>query len=163
MKSSCSNAWSRPSSVNRMFAAGDRVAVAVSGGADSVCLLHVLLDLAPRWDLALSVLHVNHNFARRGIAGRCRVRWRAGGEVGAAFDVARSGSLRHAREPGAVRPQRPPGLLPRPPRQRTRHPCRARAHTLRPGRNRPLPFSARLWGYRACGDPPVTPRGIVRR
>ena len=46
---------------HRMFAAGDRVAVAVSGGADSVCLLHVLLDLAPRWDLALSVLHVNHN------------------------------------------------------------------------------------------------------
>ncbi len=46
---------------NRMFAPGDRVAVAVSGGADSVCLLHILLDLAPRWDLTLSVLHVNHN------------------------------------------------------------------------------------------------------
>lgn len=44
-----------------MFAPGDRVAVAVSGGADSVCLLHVLLGLAPRWDLTLSVLHVNHN------------------------------------------------------------------------------------------------------
>ena len=51
-----------------MFAPGDRVAVAVSGGADSVCLLHVLLDLAPRWDLTLSVLHVNHNL--RGDASR---------------------------------------------------------------------------------------------
>src|ERR1035437_6553444 len=51
-----------------MFAAGDRVAVAVSGGADSVCLLHVLLELAPRWDLTLSVLHVNHNL--RGDASR---------------------------------------------------------------------------------------------
>ena len=53
---------------HRMFAAGDRVAVAVSGGADSVCLLHVLLDLAPRWDLTLSVLHINHNL--RGDASR---------------------------------------------------------------------------------------------
>jgi tRNA(Ile)-lysidine synthase len=53
---------------HRMFTPGDRVAVAVSGGADSVCLLHVLLDLAPRWDLTLSVLHVNHNL--RGDASR---------------------------------------------------------------------------------------------
>jgi tRNA(Ile)-lysidine synthase len=51
-----------------MFASGDRVAVAVSGGADSVCVLHVLLDLAPRLDLTLSVLHVNHNL--RGDASR---------------------------------------------------------------------------------------------
>ena len=26
-----------------------------------MCLLHVLLDLAPRWDLRMSVLHLNHN------------------------------------------------------------------------------------------------------
>jgi tRNA(Ile)-lysidine synthase len=44
-----------------MFASGDRVAVAVSGGADSVCLLHVLRELAARWGLELSVVHVNHN------------------------------------------------------------------------------------------------------
>jgi len=38
-----------------------RVGVAVSGGADSVCLLHVLGELAPRYGLELSVLHINHN------------------------------------------------------------------------------------------------------
>lgn len=43
-----------------MFQPGQRVGVAVSGGADSVCLLHVLLDLAPRWSLRLSVLHLDH-------------------------------------------------------------------------------------------------------
>ena len=45
---------------HRMFEPGQRVGVAVSGGADSVCLLHVLVELAPRWDLRLSVLHLDH-------------------------------------------------------------------------------------------------------
>ena len=53
---------------HRMFTSGDRVAIAVSGGADSVCLLHVLLELALRWNLTLSVVHVNHNL--RGEASR---------------------------------------------------------------------------------------------
>lgn len=44
----------------RMFQPGQRVAVAVSGGADSVCLLHVLVELAPRWGLRLSVAHFDH-------------------------------------------------------------------------------------------------------
>src|SRR5438067_1967714 len=43
-----------------MFEPGDRIGVAVSGGADSVFLLHALFELAPRWDLALSVLHLDH-------------------------------------------------------------------------------------------------------
>jgi tRNA(Ile)-lysidine synthase len=45
---------------HRMFEAGQSVGVAVSGGVDSVCLLDVLLELAPKWDLHLSVLHLNH-------------------------------------------------------------------------------------------------------
>ena len=43
-----------------MFTPGQRVGVAVSGGADSVALLHALLNLRARWDVQLSVLHVNH-------------------------------------------------------------------------------------------------------
>ena len=45
---------------HRMFEPAQQVGVAVSGGADSVCLLHVLLELAPRWDLRLAVLHLDH-------------------------------------------------------------------------------------------------------
>lgn len=48
--------------INRysMLDQGDRVGVAVSGGADSVFLLHALLALAPGRELSLTVLHVNH-------------------------------------------------------------------------------------------------------
>jgi tRNA(Ile)-lysidine synthase len=45
---------------HEMFRPGDRTGVAVSGGSDSVFLLYALRELAPRWNLQLSVLHVEH-------------------------------------------------------------------------------------------------------
>jgi len=43
-----------------MFQPGQYAGVAVSGGADSVALLHILLELAPALDLRLAVLHLDH-------------------------------------------------------------------------------------------------------
>ncbi len=44
----------------RLLAPGERLGVAVSGGADSVALLRVLAELQPELGVVLKVLHFNH-------------------------------------------------------------------------------------------------------
>ena len=43
-----------------MAESGSRIVVGVSGGADSICLLHVLALLAPSFQWKLAAVHVNH-------------------------------------------------------------------------------------------------------
>jgi tRNA(Ile)-lysidine synthase len=45
---------------NRLLRAGERVGVAVSGGADSVALLRLLLDIRQELGTPLAVVHFNH-------------------------------------------------------------------------------------------------------
>jgi len=82
----------------RMFRTGQRVAVAVSGGADSVCLLHVLFELAPRWNLHLSVLHLDHQLRGEESAEDARFVEKLAGEMGLPFSLGRVDVAAVARE-----------------------------------------------------------------
>lgn len=50
----------------RMIVSGDTVVLGVSGGADSVCLLLMLCELAKEMPLKLIVVHVNHGIREEG-------------------------------------------------------------------------------------------------
>ena len=45
---------------HKLLDKGERIVVGVSGGADSVCLLFVLLSLQESYDLRLFAVHVHH-------------------------------------------------------------------------------------------------------
>ena len=45
---------------HELIRSGDRVLVALSGGADSVCLLVILNELKGKLDFAVSAMHINH-------------------------------------------------------------------------------------------------------
>src|SRR5690349_11732207 len=50
-------------SLDALNVRGKRVVAALSGGVDSVVLLHALAELAPKFDVALSALHVHHGLS----------------------------------------------------------------------------------------------------
>ncbi len=52
----------------RLFGPGQRILVAVSGGADSMVLLHLLHELAPKHRWQLTVAHLNHQLRGRSSA-----------------------------------------------------------------------------------------------
>ena len=45
----------------------DRLVVAVSGGPDSISLLHILLTIREEYNLELNVAHVNHMIRKNAI------------------------------------------------------------------------------------------------
>jgi tRNA(Ile)-lysidine synthase len=46
----------------KLFNCKERLLIAVSGGQDSLCLSQVLLDLKPKWDWHLGVVHCDHRW-----------------------------------------------------------------------------------------------------
>jgi tRNA(Ile)-lysidine synthase len=49
----------------QMIKGGDRILTAVSGGPDSTALLHILNTIAPRYEVELGVVHLNHGLRGR--------------------------------------------------------------------------------------------------
>jgi len=47
-----------------MVEAGDTILVGVSGGPDSVALVHILLALAPRFSIQIAMAHLNHGLRK---------------------------------------------------------------------------------------------------
>ncbi|MEW9096705.1 MAG: tRNA lysidine(34) synthetase TilS [Clostridiaceae bacterium] len=45
---------------NQMIKKGDKIIVAVSGGPDSICLLHILSTLKEKYSIELYAAHINH-------------------------------------------------------------------------------------------------------
>lgn len=82
---------------HEMLTADDTVVVGVSGGADSLCLLHVLRQLAPAAGVALHVGHLHHGI--RGAEADADARFVA--EICAAWGVACT--VEHADVPALAR------------------------------------------------------------
>lgn len=49
---------------HHMLEMGDRVVMGISGGADSVCLLHIMQELREEYGLSLFVVHVHHGIRK---------------------------------------------------------------------------------------------------
>ena len=60
-KSDVYSRWVKGVKRQGFFHPGQRVGVAVSGGPDSVLLLHFMKDLALEWGITLAVVHFNHH------------------------------------------------------------------------------------------------------
>lgn len=78
--------------------AGVRLAVAVSGGADSVGLLRVLADAAPEMGLVLSVAHVHHGIRGADADEDAQFVEELAGRLGLAFCIHRANTPAKARE-----------------------------------------------------------------
>ncbi|HXX23579.1 MAG TPA: ATP-binding protein, partial [Terriglobia bacterium] len=61
MKSNLYSRWLKEMKRQGFFHAGQRIGVAVSGGPDSVLLLHFMRDSALEWGITLAVVHFNHH------------------------------------------------------------------------------------------------------
>ena len=46
--------------LKRLISSNDKILVGVSGGADSICLLHVLHEFLKIKNFSLAVAHINH-------------------------------------------------------------------------------------------------------
>ncbi len=83
---------------HKMLQAGDRVLVALSGGPDSICLLNVLEQLAPRYPLTICVAHFDHRLREEASERDARFAKRIAGRKGLAFATSSADVAAYANE-----------------------------------------------------------------
>ncbi len=76
----------------------EKILVAVSGGLDSMVLLHVLHSLAPKWRWKIVVIHFNHQLRGRSSDADEKLARKAAGRLGLPFVAGRAEVKRFARE-----------------------------------------------------------------
>jgi tRNA(Ile)-lysidine synthase len=97
MAQSLANRALRAIQKRQMLRAGDRVGVAVSGGADSVALLLLLLELREKLGIVLSVVHFNHQLRGKSSDADERFVAKLAAKHGLAFHVGRADIAARAR------------------------------------------------------------------
>lgn len=85
---------------NRLFAPGDRIIVALSGGADSVCLLVVLNELKKVLEVELKALHVHHGLRGKEADRDSDYARKLSKDLGVAFSCVRVDAALYAKEHG---------------------------------------------------------------
>ncbi|MFF2094396.1 tRNA lysidine(34) synthetase TilS [Paenibacillus sp. NPDC058174] len=70
-----------------LWAKGDALIAAVSGGPDSMALLHLLSRLAAEHDLTITVAHVNHGFRKAESAAEAEMVEQYAAKLGLAFEM----------------------------------------------------------------------------
>jgi len=82
---------------HRLLQKGSRILVAVSGGADSMTLLHLFHRLQTEWNLVLAVAHVNHKLRGRHADADEQFVANAARSMGYAFYSSRTDAAAYAR------------------------------------------------------------------
>jgi tRNA(Ile)-lysidine synthase len=88
----------RAIAAKRLFGRGEGILVAVSGGLDSMVLLHVLTQLAPAHDWRLTIAHFNHQLRGRSSDADERLVKRTAEKLGLPFVIGSADVRRFARE-----------------------------------------------------------------
>ena len=83
-----------------LFSAGDHILVGVSGGADSVCLLYILNELASGLDVRLTAAHLDHGIRGQTAAADARFVQELAGAMTIGFVTAKSAVPRLAKRKG---------------------------------------------------------------
>lgn len=83
-----------------LFSRGETVLVAVSGGADSVSLLHILAGLAPKLGIKTVAVHMNHCIRGKASDGDALFVKKLARSVNVPFEAGRSDVPRRARRKG---------------------------------------------------------------